>query len=112
MADLPYLPWGMTSDVQLTVTIEGDADKVMADLRRMRERGLRKKAALTTVVFRGEQPRYPRSFELPTITGGNTALAIEHLNKLVQQRRLTPELERKLDDLIGELEIRTASNRT
>jgi hypothetical protein len=49
------------------IAAEGNADKVMAELRRMRERGLKKSATITTVVLSGDRPRFRQSYILTRV---------------------------------------------
>jgi hypothetical protein len=98
---------GMRDEIELEVTISGPADAVMRDVRRLREPGLEKRGALTTLVkhaaIRGAQERYT----IPPIVAGDASAAMETLDKLANQARIGPELERRLDELIQELGVRT-----
>ena len=105
MAEFAY---GMASDIEMSATLDGTATDRLSDLRRLRTPGIKKQVSITALVSRPGGRQAAEPFQLPAIVDGDATSAKEQLDRLVNQSRIDANMERRLDDMIAELERITA----
>ena len=97
----------MSTDIEILVSIEGDALSVVTEVGRLRHPGLKKRASITASV-KDSGGRHLEHFTLPPIIEGDGAMALAQLDNIVSQGRIDPNMERQIKEFIRELMIGTA----
>jgi len=94
-------------DIQINIEIEGDARIVQSALQNLQRQGLSIKAHLVMGV---REPRFrtTEAHELPVIEEGRVDAALEQLERLNQQSRISPDTDQKADQFIQWLKDFTA----
>jgi hypothetical protein len=96
----------MSTDIEILVSIEGDALSVVTEVGRLRHAGLKKRASITAPV-KDSGGRHMEPYTLPSIIEGDGAMALAQLDRLVSQGRIDSNLERQIKEFIRELVIST-----
>ncbi len=86
--------------IKATVTLEGDAEAVLADVQRVRAN--KRRVSLMVGLPAPGHSITREDYVLPEIKGGDTQGALEYLAKLSRQARLDHETDQRLARLIEE----------
>ena len=86
--------------VTATVKIEGVAEEVLSELRKLR--GCKREVHLNVDTYTPGVRRvaYYSDYSLPVIEGGQTANALRQIGELAHQNRISLEDEKRIGDMI------------
>ena len=100
-----------SDQLQISVTISGDADVAMREMRRLRESDIRAEAHLAALVpapNHSGRMRRTEIMQFPVIAEGEGESALRQVDSLARQARIDANTERRMDEIIEELAKWTA----
>ncbi len=99
----------MAEFLNTTLTIKGDAETVLAELRRLRERNTERTVQLAV------SARPPTMFldweHVPEIKNGESDNSVRHLKMMTNQTRISPQSESRFIRIVEEMGPYTLTNR-